>query len=112
MTNLEILFLSYVIITVLSLFVVIYNYLTKYEIKNQRVYTKIGIVFRLLVSFVPVMNIIGMFVAILDPMGETFTWYDIKSQELCRRSKLWEKLNSFSKIINSYSKIKTDKDIK
>jgi len=112
MTNLEILFLSYVIIAVLSLFVVIYNYLTKYELNNQRIYTNIGFIFRLLLSFVPVMNFIGMFVAIVEPMDKLIPWYDIKSQELCRRSKLWEKLNAYSKIINSYSKTKTDKDIK
>ena len=41
MTNLEMLFLSYVIITVLSLFGVIYNYLTKYETPNQRIYTSL-----------------------------------------------------------------------
>lgn len=98
MTNLEILFLSYVITIVLSLFVVIYNYLTKYEFKNQRVYTKIGFVFRLLVSFVPVMNLLSTFVAIVEPMDSDFKWNDIKTQELCRRSKLWEKLNSYSKI--------------
>lgn len=96
MTNLEILFLSYVIITVLSLFFVIYNYLTKYEIKNQRVYTKIGFVFRLLVSFVPVMNLLSMFVAIVEPMDNDFKWNDIKTQELCKRSKLWANLNSYS----------------
>ena len=96
MTNLEILFLSYVIITVLSLFVVIYNYLTKYEIKNQRVYTKIGLVFRLLILFVPVMNLFGMVMVISEPM-DRHPWYDIKTQELCRRSKLWEMLNSYSK---------------
>jgi len=98
MTNLEILFLSYVIITVLSLFVVIYNYLTKYEFKNQRVYTKIGFVFRLLHSFVPVMNFFGMIVTVFEPMDKICPWYDIKTQELCRRSKFWEKLNSYSKI--------------
>lgn len=98
MTNLEILFLSYVIVTVLSLFIVIYNYLTKYETKNQRVYSRIGIVFRLLVSFVPVMNFFGMIIAIFEPMDMIFPWYDIKTQELCRRSKFWEKLDSYSKI--------------
>ena len=101
MTNLEILFLSYVIITVLSLFVVIYNYLTKYETKNQRIYSRIGIVFRLLVSFVPIMNIVGMFTAIIEPMDKINPWYSIKTQELCKRSKLWEMLDSYSKIINS-----------
>ena len=106
MTNLEILFLSYGVITVLSLFVVIYNYLTKYEIKNQRVYTKIGFVFRLLVSFVPGMNIFGMIAVITEPMDKRNLWYNIKTQELCRRSKLWEMLNSYSEIINSHSKIK------
>lgn len=100
MTNLEILFLSYVIVTVLSLFVVMYNYLTKYETKNQRVYTRIGIVFRLLISFVPVMNFCGMIIAIVEPMDKICPWYDIKTQELCRRSKFWEKLDSYS----SYSK--------
>lgn len=105
MTNLEILFLSYVIITVLSLFVVIYNYLTKYETKNQRVYSRIGIVFRLLVSFVPVMNFFGVFTTIFEPMDKIYPWYDIKTQELCRRSKLWEKLNSYSKINKSHTKI-------
>lgn len=108
MTNLEILFLSYAIVTVWSLFVTIYNYLTKYETRNQRVYSRIGIVFRLLVSFVPVMNVFGMIVAIFEPMDKLIPWYDIKSKELCRRSKLWEMLDSYS----SYSKIKTDKDIK
>lgn len=98
MEYLEILFLSYVIISGLSLFFVIYNYLTKYETKNQRVYSRIGIVFRLLVSFVPVMNFFGMFVAIFEPMDSIFPWYDIKTQELCRRSKLWANLNSYSKI--------------
>ena len=98
MTNLEILFLSYVIISVLSLFFVIYNYLTKYETKNQRVYTRIGFVFRLLISFVPVMNFCGMIIAIFEPCDSIFPWYDIKTQELCRRAKLWEKLNSYSKI--------------
>lgn len=102
MTNLEILFLSYVIVTVCSLFVTIYNYLTKYETRNQRVYSRIGIVFRLLVSFVPVMNFFGMIVTIFEPMDIILPWYDIKTQELCRRSKLWEKLDSHS----SYSKIK------
>jgi hypothetical protein len=101
MTNLEILFLSYVIITVLSLFVVIYNYLTKYETKNQRVYTKIGLVFRLLVSFVPGMNLFGMLMVISEPMDRNFGWKDIKTQELCKRSKLWEKLNSYSKIVRN-----------
>lgn len=101
MTNLEILFLSYVIITVLSLFVVIYNYLTKYEIENQRVYTRIGFAFRLLFSFVPVMNFFGMIVTVFEPMDKISPWYDIKTQELCRRSKFWEKLDSYS----SYSKI-------
>ena len=90
MTNLEILFLIYVIITVLSLFVTLYNYLTKYETKNQRVYSRIGIVFRLLHSFVPVMNIFGMVTAIFEPMDKICPWYDIKTKELCRRSKLWE----------------------
>lgn len=98
MTNLEILFLSYVIISGLSLFFVIYNYLTKYEMPNQRVYTKIGLVFRLLVSFVPVMNFFCMFTVIFEPMDRYFGWKDIKTQELCRRSKLWENLNSYSKI--------------
>ena len=97
MTNLEILFLSYVIITVLSLFVVIYNYLTKYEIKNQRVYTKIGLAFRLLILFVPVMNLFGMVMVISEPMDNIHPWYDIKTHELCRRSKLWKMLNSYSK---------------
>lgn len=96
MTNLEILFLSYAIIAVLSLLVVIYNYLTKYETKNQRVYSRIGIVFRLLVSFVPVVNFFGMFIAIFEPMDIIMPWYDIKTQELCRRSKLWIKLDSYS----------------
>lgn len=96
MTNLEILFLSYVIITVLSLFVVIYNYLTKYETKNQRVYTKIGFLFRLL----PVMNLFGMIMAVVEPMDKICPWYYIKTQELCRRSKLWEKLDSYSKFAN------------
>ena len=96
MTNLEILFLIYVIITVLSLFVVIYNYLTKYETKNQRVYSRIGIVFRLLVSFVPVMNFFGMFTAMFEPMDKICPWYDIKTQELCKRSNFWEKLDSYS----------------
>lgn len=105
MTNLEILFLSYAIIAVLSLFVVIYNYLTKYETKNQRVYSRIGIVFRLLVSFVPVMNFFGMFTAIFEPMDKICQWYDIKTQELCRRSKFWERINSYSKIDKSYSRI-------
>lgn len=100
MTNMEILFLSYGIITVLSLSVTIYNYLTKYETKNQRIYSRIGIVFRLLVSFVPVMNFFGMFIAIFEPMDMICPWYDIKTQELCRRSKLWIKLDSYS----SYSK--------
>lgn len=100
MTNLEILFLSYVIITVLSLFVVIYNYLTKYETKNQRVYKKIGIIFRLLISFVPVMNFCGMFTAIFEPMDKIYPWYDIKTKKLCRRSKFWEKLDSYPKIKN------------
>lgn len=95
MTDLEILLLSYVIITVLSLFFVIYNYLTKYETKNQRVYTRIGIVFRLLISFVPVMNFFGMAVAVFEPMDSIFPWYDIKTKELCRRSKFWEKINSY-----------------
>jgi len=97
MTNLEILFLSYVIITVLSLFFVIYNYLTKYEIRNQKVYTKIGFLFRLLISFVPVMNFCGMITAIFEPMDKICPWYDIKTYELCRRSKFWEKINSYSK---------------
>lgn len=96
MTNLEILFLSYVIVTVLSLFFVIYNYLTKYETNNQRVYSRIGIVFRLLVSFVPVMNFFGMFTAIFEPMDKIC----LKTKELCRRSKLWEKLDSYSKFDN------------
>jgi hypothetical protein len=98
---LEILFLSYVIITVLSLFVVIYNYLTKYETENQRVYTRIGFVFRLLVSFLLGMNFVGLFMNIFEPMASIFQWKDIKTQELCRRAKLWENLNSYS----SYSKI-------
>lgn len=98
MEILEILFLSYVIITVLSLFVVIHNYLTKYEIQNERVYTRIGFVFRILFSFVPVMNFFGMFVVIFEPIDSIFSWYDIKTQELCRRSKLWTNLNSYSKI--------------
>lgn len=98
-------FLSYVIVTVLSLFVVIYNYLTKYEFENQRVYTKIGFVFRLLVSFIPVMNLLSTFVAIVEPMDSDFKWKDIKTQELCRRSKFWEKINSYSKINKSYSRI-------
>lgn len=97
MTNLEILFLSYVIITVLSLFVVIYNYLTKYETKNQRVYTKIGLVFRLLILFVPVMNLFGMVMVISEPMDKIHPWYVIKTHELCKRSKLWANLNSYSK---------------
>lgn len=97
MINLEILFLSYVIIIVLSLFFVIYNYLTKYETKNQRIYTKIGLVFRLLVSFVPVMNFCGMITAIFEPMDKICPWYDIKTHELCKRSKLWEMLSSYSK---------------
>ena len=105
MTNLEILVLSHVISIILSLFVVIYNYLTKYEIKNQRVYTKIGFVFRLLISFVPVMNFFGMFTAILEPLDSIWPWYNIKTQELCRRSKLWTNLNSYSKINKSYTKI-------
>ena len=105
MTNLEILFLSYVIITILSLFVVIYNYLTKYEIENQRVYTRIGFVFRLLVSFLPGMNFVELFINIFEPMDSVFQWKDIKTQELCRRSKLWEKLNSYSKINKSHTKI-------
>lgn len=100
MTNLEILFLSYVIITVLSLSVTIYNYLTKYETKNQRVYSRIGIVFRLLHSFVPVMNFFGMIMTVFEPMDKIWPWYDIKTQELCRRSKLWEKLDSYSKFDN------------
>lgn len=98
MKNLEILFLSYVVITVLSLFFVIYNYLTKYETENRRVYKRIGIVFRLLVSFVPVMNFFGMFTAIFEPMDKIYPWYDIKTQKLCRRSKFWEKLDSYPKI--------------
>lgn len=98
MTNLEILVLSYVIITILSLFVVIYNYLTKYETKNQRIYTKIGLVFRLLVSFVPGTNLVVMLVVIFEPMDSDFKWKDIKTQELCKRSKLWANLNSYSKI--------------
>ena len=102
MTNLEILFLSYVIVTVLSLFVVIYNYLTKYETRNQRVYSRIGLVFRLLHSFVPIMNFFGIIVTVFEPMDRICPWYDIKTQELCRRSKLWIKLDSYS----SYSKIK------
>lgn len=101
MTNSEILFSSYVIITVLSLSVTLYNYLTKYETKNQRVYTKIGFVFRLLHSFVPVMNFFGMIMTVFEPMDKICPWYDIKTQELCRRSKLWIKLDSYS----SYSKI-------
>jgi len=101
MTNMEILFLSYVIITVLSLFVVIYNYLTKYETENQRVYIRIGIVFRLLISFVPVMNFFDMIINIFEPMDTIYPWYNIKTQELCRRSKLWEMLNSYSKIKNN-----------
>lgn len=100
MTNLEILFLSYVIITVLSLFVVIYNYLTKYEIENQRIYSRIGFVFRLLVSFIPVMNLFSMIITIFEPMDKIYPWYDIKTQKLCRRSKFWEKLDSYSKFDN------------
>lgn len=96
MTNLDILVLSYVVISGLSLFFVIYNYLTKYEIQYQRVYTKIGLVFRLLLSFVPVINIIGMFTAIFEPMDKICPWYGIKSQKLCRRSNLWAKLGSYS----------------
>lgn len=98
MTNLEILLLSYVIITGLSLFVVIYNYLTKYDTPNQRIYTRIGFVVRILFSFVPVMNFFFLFMNIFEPMDSIFPWYGIKTQELCRRSKLWAKLNSYSKI--------------
>jgi len=105
MTNLEILFLSYVIIAVLSLFVVIYNYLTKCETWNQRIYTRIGFVFRLLVSFVPGMNLFGMLVDIFEPMDRIYPWYDIKTQKLCRRSRFWERINSYSKINKSYSRI-------
>lgn len=100
MTNMKILFLSYVIITVLSLFVVIYNYLTKYETENQRIYSRIGFVFRLLFSFIPVMNLFSMIITIFEPMDKIYPWYDIKTRELCRRSKLWEKLDSYSEFVN------------
>jgi len=96
---------SYLIITILSLFFVIYNYLTKYKIffgqnkgPQKRLYTKFEVFLKISISLVPILNICELCIAIFEPMDLVYMWGNIKTQELCRRSKLWSMLNSYSKI--------------
>lgn len=50
-----------------------------------------------------------MISSIFEPMNKIWPWYDIKTKKICRRSKLWNKLNSYSEIANiDISVVETD----
>lgn len=98
-------FVIYVIVTFTSLIVTIYNYMTKYEIwsgDKLRVYTHGGLVLRCFVSFVPLAHIYTLAIAVFEPIDTYFIWHDIRTDDICRRSKfaMWVEKTDKQKKIN------------
>ena len=87
----------YILLTVFSVILVIYNYTTKMCEGNSRVYAHGGFIFRLVMSFIPAANLYMFLAAILEPFGEFFPWHDAKTGELCRRARLEDWMNSHGK---------------
>lgn len=104
MISLNCFFVIYVIVTITSLIVTIYNYMTKYEIwsgDKLKVYTHIGLILRCFGSFVPLVHICTLAIDIFEPIDTYVIWRDIRTDDICRRAKfaMWmEKKDKQKKI--------------
>lgn len=90
MISLNYFFVIYVILTITSLIVTIYNYMTKYEIwsgDKMKVYTHGGLVLRCFGSFVPLAHIYTLAIAVFEPIDTYFIWHDIRTDDICIRAK-------------------------
>ena len=105
MISLNYFFVIYIIVTFTSLIVTIYNYMTKYEIcssDKMRVYTPGGLILRCFCSFIPIVNIYTLSIAVFEPIDTYFIWHDIRTDNICRRSKfaIWVEKTDKQKKIN------------
>ena len=83
--------------TLLSLSVIVYNYRTKCTGGRFRVYSNGGLLFRTVVSFVPLFNFFVLLDVVFGPFGEFDTWLDEKTGKPCRRARLgqwWSRHNN------------------
>lgn len=103
MDNIVILNIVWFVSFVLSAFMAIYNYGTKCVLNSGeylRVYSFAGLMFRIIISLIPVINIFIFLHLFFEPfgLGGLGNWYNIKTKELCKRQQLEEKLSKHNSI--------------